>query len=676
MHVGEKPYVVTTSETTDQFRGPLAWGEVELPSRVLTQEALSETLGRILSIDQRAALDAYGAIKFDVTSSSNPNQRFVVVAARGGDDVWLEIRRHPNTVAATTEGRSPDAEPDAGSRPEIQAVAGRSVPKTDFIPPEAATAVAMDAPLHETRSSTVVDAVPPDLAMTPSIEDKLTSGDHDFVTEHLLTMDSEWGDDVLTEGDLHELLRGSAGAIALEDKGSSQKLTRGHAKSPTTDAVKPTTAEKPSQRGVRPDEVVANTGTHEAPTRDSAGESSKSASAPDRNHGEEVTRSVPARVVPLMRQARSEPPADIRGGLGTLERILRLAVGRGAAAVYLVAQSRPMVRIDDEIVALDDEEVLGATFVERLTTAISPHSGEDSAAAAVEWTIDVPDVGRVRCMNFRDYRGPGLIVRMAAQRAISVDQLALPPEVQALCSEGDGLVLMAGGRGNGKSTLLTSLVDLINRTRSDHVITLESRIDFVHENKRSFISQREIRGDGQALASAARAAAREDPDILVIDDLRNAEMMTVALETAQAGRLVLASMQAASAVSTVERIIEMFPAERRADLRVLLAGTLRGIVVQVLLRKIRGGLVVAREVLLNVPTVADLILEGKAFQLPAALENGRSVGMISLAESLATLVREGKVHPAHAYRKAPNREQFLAILRRDGVETSIAERFA
>jgi twitching motility protein PilT len=278
-------------------------------------------------------------------------------------------------------------------------------------------------------------------------------------------------------------------------------------------------------------------------------------------------------------------------------------------------------------------------------------------------------------MAFRDQRGPGLIFRMLPARAISADQLALPAEVQGLCSEADGLVLVAGIRGSGKSTLLTSFVDLINRTRSDHVITIEPQIEFVHENRRSFISQREVRGEAESVA-AVRAACREDPDVLVIEDLRTPELVSLALEAVEAGRLIFASVPAASAVATIERIVEMFPPERREKVQWSLAGALRGIVSQVLLRKLRGGRAAAREVLLNTPAVANVILEGKFSQLPAAIESGRRLGMMPFAESLAALVREGVVHPSHAYRKAPNREQFLAILRREGVDASIAERLA
>jgi twitching motility protein PilT len=248
--------------------------------------------------------------------------------------------------------------------------------------------------------------------------------------------------------------------------------------------------------------------------------------------------------------------------------------------------------------------------------------------------------------------------------------------VQALCTEADGLVLVAGGRGSGRSTLLASFVDLVNRTRSDYVITAESQIEFVHENKRSFISQREVRGSGEAVAAAVRAGCREEPDVLLIEDLRTPELLSLALEAAESGRLVFGAVPAASAVSAVERVIEMFPAERREKVQLSLAGALRGIVSQVLLRKLTGGRIAAREVLINTPAIANLIAEGKTFELHAALDAGRRQGMTPFSESLAALVREGTVHPPHAFRKAPDREHFLAVLRRDGMDAAIAERLA
>jgi twitching motility protein PilT len=265
---------------------------------------------------------------------------------------------------------------------------------------------------------------------------------------------------------------------------------------------------------------------------------------------------------------------------------------------------------------------------------------------------------------------------MIPPRAISADQLGLPPEVQALCAQPDGLVLVTGARASGKSTLLSAFIDLINRTRSDHVISIESQINFAHESRKSFVSQREVRGDAEAAAAAVRSAFREDPDVLVIEDLRTAEIVSVALEAAESGRLVLASLSAPSTIAAIERLIELFSPERRAHAQTSLGGALRGVVAQVLLRKVKGGRIAAREVLLNTPAVSSLILEGRTFQLPVALDSGRRHGMVPLTDSLAALVREGTVHVAEAYRKALDQEALLAVLKRDGIDTSFAERLA
>jgi twitching motility protein PilT len=237
-------------------------------------------------------------------------------------------------------------------------------------------------------------------------------------------------------------------------------------------------------------------------------------------------------------------------------------------------------------------------------------------------------------------------------------------------------VLVTGPTGCGKSTTLCSLIDLINRTRSDHVITLESQIEFVHQSRRSFVSQREIRGDAGAIVAAIRMALREDPDVLLIEDLRSAEVTTAALEAAESGRLVLGSLTAASTVAAVDKLIELYPGERRVLTQTSLATALRGVVSQVLVRRQRGGRMAAREVLLNTPPVAALIQDGKTAQLPLAIESGRRHGMMPLNDSLAALVRDGTVHVTEAWRKALDKESLLAALKRVGIDTSFAERLA
>jgi len=385
-------------------------------------------------------------------------------------------------------------------------------------------------------------------------------------------------------------------------------------------------------------------------------------------------------VVPLARTPIKPEPVSVPftpSEDAALMHTLRVAAARGASTVYVVAQSKPMVRIDGEIGPLESEPTLTAADVDRLVMELAPPRRRDALQnGPVEWLCDVPEIGRVRCMTFRDHRGPGVLFRMFPPRAISADQLGLTPEVQALCQQSDGLVIVTGARASGKSTLLNAFVDLINRTRSDHVITIESQIGFVHESRRSFISQRESRGDADLAATFAHAALREDPDVMMIEDLKSAELVAAALEAAESGRLVLASVPASSTIGALERLIEVFPADRRVRARTSLATALRGVIAQVLLRRVKGGRIAAREILLNTPAVSQLVLEGKMFQLPVALDSGRRHGMVPLTDSLAAHVRDGSVQLAEAYRKALDRAALVALLKREGIDTSFAERLA
>jgi twitching motility protein PilT len=279
-------------------------------------------------------------------------------------------------------------------------------------------------------------------------------------------------------------------------------------------------------------------------------------------------------------------------------------------------------------------------------------------------------------VTFRDHRGAGGIFRMIPARAISAEQLGLSREIQGLCAEAEGLVLVAGPRSSGKSTLISAFVDLINRTRSEYVITIENELKFVHENRGSLVSQREVRGDRNELLAAARAALRENPDVLVIEDFGSPEIITLALEAAQSGHLVMGALTAHTATEAVDRIIDQTPPERRQKVQLALAENLRGIVAQVLLRKAAGGRVAAREVLLNTSAVANVIAEGKTSQLPMAIDSGRKHGMVALNDALVAFVQGGIVDSREAYRHAADRQGFLALLKRQGIDTSFVERLA
>ena len=312
----------------------------------------------------------------------------------------------------------------------------------------------------------------------------------------------------------------------------------------------------------------------------------------------------PAVVFPLSRhQVRGDQPIRFSQPLHSagIDRLLRIAAARGASTLYLTSQARPSIRVDGEISSIEGEPVAQRPDVESLMLDIIPERNRETlrSQAGTEWICDVPDVGRIRCVTFRDHRGAGGIFRMIPARAISAEQLGLSREIQGLCAEAEGLVLVTGPRSSGKSTLISAFVDLINRTRSDHVITLENQIKFVHENRGSLVSQREVRGDNNELMSVARAALRENPDVLVIEDFGSPEIVTLALEAAQSGHLVIGALTAHTATDAIDRIIDQTPPDRRPKVQLGLAESLRGIVAQVLLRKTGGGRVAAREVLLE-----------------------------------------------------------------------------
>jgi twitching motility protein PilT len=387
----------------------------------------------------------------------------------------------------------------------------------------------------------------------------------------------------------------------------------------------------------------------------------------------------PAVVLPLARNsihADSAPPRteDMRS---VLDRILRTAAARGASTVYLSSGAQPSLRADGMLQVLDGEQALGPSQVTSLLMALVPERGDDElrAGTTAEWSSEIEQVGRIRCLTFSDYRGPGAILRIMA-RAPSSGQLGLTREVQALASEPEGLVIIAGPRSSGKRTLIASLVDLINRTRRVHVIAIEREIVMAHSTGQSLLSQREIGGGDAQLLAAARAALREDPDVLVLEQIHTRELMDLALEASAQGHLVIGGMVARSASEAVDRALHFDAPERPRAIQRALADSLRGVVVQVLLPKAGGGRIAAREVLLASPAVAGLIAEGATGQLPAAIEGGRVLGMIPLVEMLVAYVQDGSVEISEACRYISDRQAFRTRLEQLGIDITPLVRLA
>jgi twitching motility protein PilT len=386
----------------------------------------------------------------------------------------------------------------------------------------------------------------------------------------------------------------------------------------------------------------------------------------------------PIESAPVTRTVRIEVPPrmPVVTHSTDVERLVRLAASRGASSLLLQTDSRPYLRVEGDVRQLDGEPVLTRGAVELAIAEIAPGTAHDAVGKVEpgEWLKEYADLGRVRCSTFADHRGPGLMLRLESTRAATAEQLGLSSEVCSLATESEGLVIVAGPRASGKTTLLSALVDLVNRQRAEYVITLERQIQLVHENKAALISQREVRGsEGDAL-SAAHSALRERPDVLVIDDLISPHMVPVILTAASEGLLVFVSVAAPSTADAVQRFVELASPEMRPAVQNAMAESFRGAVAQTRLKKSGGGLVTAREVLLATAPVSRLVAEGQLAQLPHALDAGREYGMLTFEETLVEYVRTGLVDVREAFRKAPDRDRLLIGLRREGVDTRLVDR--
>lgn len=697
MHAGDKPYVVSPT------------GQVDLATRGLALDAVNGIVNQLLPPEVQQALDEFGAVQHELAPLPEfPGEHFTIVAARGGDDVWVEIRRRripdddrvpeelfnapevpssaPYPVYASAGSpslaRPVEPLPDSleigdlgGTREEVADLDYQEDLEVDvdFNAPELPLAVE-EAPPRPRESQAAIErlieeAVVPSatLAMTP---EPVPEPPAPFVFEPATVVVPIM---MAAPAEPPPLVVEPPPPVPVEPPRPApvEPPPTVLIEAPTPELIAP-----PPRADVAP--PIAPSAPPERPAPEPAQVEAHSAPAPV-----EIPPPppAPAVVLPLARNPiRAEQPWPPVGDARTsgLNRLLRLSAARGASTMYLSSDSRPGVRVDGELQTLEGEPVLTARDVESLLLTLMPERNHEAlrTGAATEWILDIEDVGRVRCMSFRDHRGPGGVFRLMPTRSVSVDQLGLPRAVQGLAIEPEGLVLVAGPRSSGKRTIISAFVDLINRTRRDHVITIEREINIVHERGNSFISQREVHGNDDDMLAAARAALREDPDVLVIEDLRSAGLMTVALEASASGHLVVGGFSAHTATATVDRIIDLYSPDHRRQVQLGLADSLRGVVVQVLLRKSSGGRVAAREVLLNTPAVSSVIAEGKTSQLPMAIEGGRRYGMMPLNDALVGLVQQGIVDGREAYRYASDRQGLLAALKTQGLDTSFVERLA
>jgi twitching motility protein PilT len=358
-----------------------------------------------------------------------------------------------------------------------------------------------------------------------------------------------------------------------------------------------------------------------------------------------------------------------------LERLLGAMLDRGASDLHLRVDEPPVLRLQGELMRLEGAPPLAAAEITAMIDAIlSPrHAAEIAEHHDTDFAWSMADRARFRVNVFQDRRGPGATFRAVPVHVVTVEDLGLPSELCALAQLSAGLVLVTGPTGSGKSTTLSALVDLVNRTRSDHIVTVEDPIEFVHQNKRGLVTQREIGEHAEGFARALRAALREDPDVVLVGEMRDLATTRAAIEMAETGHLVFATLHTNTATSSVERMVDQFPGDQQEQIRLMLADSLRAVISQVLCRRVGGGRVAAREVLLVTPAVANLIREKKTFQVPSVMQTSRKLGMSTMTDALVELLAAGQIDAPEAYRRSSDKVALLTALRAAGYDLSVTD---
>jgi twitching motility protein PilT len=377
-----------------------------------------------------------------------------------------------------------------------------------------------------------------------------------------------------------------------------------------------------------------------------------------------------SRVDPAMVEAEE---AD--SGL-SMDTLLRRLVESGGSDLHLSSGCRPVLRVDGEMAEMEDVPQLSPAQAEQLLLSITPDRNREEFRddGDTDFAYEIEGLCRFRSNLFKDRKGAGGVFRIIPSDILTADDLNLAQPIRDLCFLTKGLVLVTGPTGSGKSTTLCAMVDHVNEHRTDHVITIEDPIEFVHENKKCLINQRQVHEHTEGFKRALRAALREDPDIVLVGEMRDLETVAIAIETAETGHLVFGTLHTTSAVSTVDRIIDQFPADEQEQIRMMLSESLKAVISQVLCKKIGGGRVAALEVLIVNSAVSNLIREGKTFQIPSIMQTSRAQGNVLLNAALLELVEKKLVEPEEAYVRAIDKANLVTAFEKNGIKTDFLKK--
>ena len=353
------------------------------------------------------------------------------------------------------------------------------------------------------------------------------------------------------------------------------------------------------------------------------------------------------------------------------ESLFKALLARKGSDIHCSSFESPIIRVNGDMEDLPDFGILGPNKLLEIMAALAPPLAwthfQERKDADFAYAFEAGGC-RLRVNFFMDRVGPGFVCRVIPNQIPDPDKLGLEEPIRRLANLTKGLVLVTGPTGSGKSTTLAAIIDLANQQRNDHILTIEDPIEFVHPRKRCLINQREVGTHTASFKSGLRAALREDPDIVLVGEMRDLETIAIALETAVTGHLVFGTLHTSSAVGTLDRIVDQFPSDRQQQIRVMLADSLKCVISQILLKRISGGRVAALESLFINPAISNLIREAKNFQIPSAMQTGKAYGQRLMNDALIDLIQGSQVTTKEAYLRCPDKESFMNSLKRAGID--------
>ncbi len=342
-----------------------------------------------------------------------------------------------------------------------------------------------------------------------------------------------------------------------------------------------------------------------------------------------------------------------------IAQLLTFGVKQGASDLHLSSGVEPMIRVDGDIRRINLPVMEHKEVHEMLYDIMNDRQRKDyDEYLETDFSFEIPGVARFRVNAFNHNRGAGGVFRTIPSQILSLEQLNAPKIFKEISDTPRGIVLVTGPTGSGKSTTLAAMVDYVNDNHYGHVLTVEDPIEFVHESKRCLINQREVHRDTLGFNEALRSALREDPDVILVGEMRDLETIRLALSAAETGHLVFGTLHTSSAAKTIDRIVDVFPAAEKEMVRSMLSESLRAVISQTLMKKQGGGRVAAHEIMLGTPAIRNLIRENKVAQMYSAIQTGQRDGMQTLDQNLKELVRRGVVSKEVARTKAANKADF------------------